>query len=203
MARPIGYDPKEVLVNAMNLFWEKGYESTSIQDIVAVTGLKPGSLYNLYGNKEGLFEAVLDTYSTMNLEQVEEVLNGSDDPFKNIESFLQEVVVTTISNKKTNGCLLVKTLLVVPHKDKKIQEHITVIFAQVEALLAKTIQKAVDLGQTTVDAKQFAKFIITTIYGSHVYYKSDDDVGILRQNVQFLLDTLQKKEHSNTAIALT
>jgi len=198
MARPIGYDPKEVLINAMHLFWEKGYESTSIQDIVAVTGLKPGSLYNLYGNKEGIFEAVLDTYSAMNLEQVEKVLNSSDDPLKDIENFLHEVVVTSISNAKTNGCLLVKTLLVVPHKDRRIQKHITVIFSQVEALLAKTIQKAVDLGQTTVDAQQFAKFIITTIYGAHVYYKTDDDVDVLRQNVQFLLDTLKKKEHTAT-----
>jgi len=193
MARPIGYDPQEVLTKAMNIFWTKGYEATSIQDIVNETGLKPGSLYNIYGNKDGLFKAVLEMYADNALKVALDILNKSDDATHNIENFLNEVVATSISNEETNGCLLVKTLLVVSHKDAKIQEYITDVFFKVEILLKETLQKAVNAGQTKVDAVNFSKFIITTIYGAHVYYKSNHNKAALEKTLQYLLEILHEK----------
>ena len=200
MARPIGYNPEKVLINAMHLFWENGYEATSIKDVVAVTGLKPGSLYNLYGNKEGVFEAVANEYATSSLKSIKEILNKEDDALKNIETFLNEVIIATISNTKTNGCLLVKTLLVIPHKDQKIQKHIFAFFNEIENLLTIAIEKAVKQEKTTVDAKSFAKFIVTTIFGLHAYHKAHQDTKILTDSVKHLLiclenTTLTNKKH--------
>jgi len=193
MARPIGYDPKQVIFRAMNVFWEKGYETTSITDIVNVTGLKPGSLYNIYGSKEGIFEAVLDMYSKINLEHIENLLFKGDDALENIEIFLNKAVINTISNENTNGCLLVKTLLVVPHKDKKVQDFVTTVYAQVEELLKKALIKAVENEQTKVDPEYFSKFIITTIYGAHVYHKINRDTDALNESVNILLGILKNR----------
>ena len=193
MARPIGYDPQEVLTKAMNVFWTKGYEATSIQDIVKVTGLKPGSLYNIYDNKDGLFKAVLEMYADSALKEALYILNKSDDAMYNIENFLNEVVAKSISNERTNGCLLVKTLLVVSHKDVKIQEYITDVFSKVETILKETLQKAINKKQTKVDAVYFSKFIITTIYGAHVYYKSNHDKMALQGTIQYLLEILHER----------
>ena len=190
MARPIQYDPKEVLDKAMHIFWEKGYEQTSIQDIVAVTGLKPGSLYNLYGNKEGLFKAVLDLYATEALRVAKEVLFDGDDGVKNIKKFLDEVVLPSIINEKTNGCLMVKTLLIVSHKDNNIQLYITKVFQEVEKYIVEVLQTAKDKGDVSVNPEDFAKFIIITMYGAHVYYKTSKDEKALIQSVHILLDTL-------------
>lgn len=187
MARPIKHNPEEVLEKTMNLFWKKGYESTSIQDIVAVTGLKPGSLYNIFGNKEGIFEVVLDAYSQQNLNAVQSILNQSNDYIANIEMFLNEIVVNTIANEQTNGCLLVKTLLVVSHKDHKIQEQIVKVFEEVELLLVETLKKAKKQGQTSVEPNTFAKFIISNIYGSHVYYKASKDKNTLNESVALIM----------------
>jgi len=194
MARPIGYNPHEVLTKTMNIFWTKGYEATSIQDIVKATGLKPGSLYNIYGNKDGLFEAVLEMYAKNALEEALKILNKSNNPIENIENFLYEVVATSISNEETNGCLLVKTLLVVSHKDKKIQSYITDVFSNVETILKETLQKAINAEQTKVNAIHFSKFIITTIYGAHVYYKSNHDKSALQETLHFLLEILHDKD---------
>ena len=177
----------------MNIFWSIGYEATSIQDIVKVTGLKPGSLYNLYGNKDGLFKAVLEMYADSALKEALHILNKSDNPSQNIENFLNEVVAKSISNERTNGCLLVKTLLVVSHKDAKIQEYITDVFSKVETILKETLQKAIDAKQTKVDATYFSKFIITTIYGAHDYYKSYHDRIALQETLQLLLKILHGK----------
>jgi AcrR family transcriptional regulator len=54
--RPRIFDPDLVLENAMQLFWSKGYEATSLQDLLATTGLSKSSLYESFGNKQRLFE---------------------------------------------------------------------------------------------------------------------------------------------------
>jgi len=190
MARPIQHDPQEVVRKTMHLFWEKGYESTSVQDIVKETGLKPGSLYNIFGNKEGIFETVLELYSTQSLKTVKETLQATDNYKENIKNFLNEIVITTIANEKTNGCLLVKTLLVVSHKDEKIQKKIVAFFDEVEQLLKQILEKVKSEGKTSVDPTSFSKFIISTIYGSHVYYKASKDENALRENVALVLELL-------------
>jgi len=113
MARSIEYNPEEVLTKAMYLFWEKGYESTSIQDIVAVTGLKPGSLYAAYQNKEGIFQAVIEMYTNYSLKKVTDTLKATDDTLKNIENFLNLVIVQVISDETHNGCLLVTDVTII------------------------------------------------------------------------------------------
>lgn len=191
MARTIEYDPKEVLTKAMNLFWEKGYVSTSIQDIVKVTGLKPGSLYAAYGNKEGIFKAVIEMYTAYSLQTVTNILESDGDILENIEAFLNLVIVTVISNEANNGCLLVKTLLVVSHKDEKIQKQIAEFYKQLEPTLENSIIKAKERGQTLVEPDVFTTFIFSTIYGSHVHYKTFKQKEMLEQNVALLMKQLR------------
>ncbi len=62
MARPRAFDPAITLGKAMMVFWEKGYFNTSIDDIVAATGVSRYGLYEVYENKRGLFLAALDHY---------------------------------------------------------------------------------------------------------------------------------------------
>ena len=57
------FDRHEVLDRAMAVFWEHGYEATSIQDLLEATGINRGSLYATFGNKQQLFLAVLDHYA--------------------------------------------------------------------------------------------------------------------------------------------
>lgn len=63
MARPREFDPDTVLDKAMRLFWQRGYVATSMSDVYAATGLKPGSVYALFKDKEGLFRAAFERYA--------------------------------------------------------------------------------------------------------------------------------------------
>lgn len=63
MARPVKFDRERVLEKLMFLFWERGYARTSLSGILAATGLKKGSLYRSFGNKEELFRLALSRYS--------------------------------------------------------------------------------------------------------------------------------------------
>ena len=57
------FDRNDVLDHAMAVFWRNGYQATSIQDLVEATGINRGSLYTTFGDKRGLFLAVLDHYA--------------------------------------------------------------------------------------------------------------------------------------------
>lgn len=62
MARPREFDEAEVLDRALEVFWEKGYDGASIEDVVHATGLGRASLYGAFGDKEGIYRRVLDHY---------------------------------------------------------------------------------------------------------------------------------------------
>jgi len=62
MNRPKQYDREEVLEKTTVLFWEKGFEATSMNDIVTRTGVQKFSIYNEFGDKEKLFLACMDHF---------------------------------------------------------------------------------------------------------------------------------------------
>ncbi|MEV0263804.1 TetR/AcrR family transcriptional regulator [Streptomyces sp. NPDC050617] len=63
VGRPRAFDMETVLEAAMRLFWEQGYEATSLAQLRAATGLSSASLYGTFGSKEGLFERVVEHYA--------------------------------------------------------------------------------------------------------------------------------------------
>ena len=62
MARPKEFDPDEVLDRALDVFWEKGFEGTSVQDLVDHMGINRGSIYGTFGDKHRLFQQALERY---------------------------------------------------------------------------------------------------------------------------------------------
>jgi TetR/AcrR family transcriptional regulator, transcriptional repressor for nem operon len=63
MARPLGFDPDLATAALKAVFWARGYEATSMQDIEAGTGLAKQSLYRLFGDKRGMYRAALQSYA--------------------------------------------------------------------------------------------------------------------------------------------
>ncbi|MEU9005459.1 helix-turn-helix domain-containing protein, partial [Streptomyces sp. NPDC048551] len=70
MPRPREFEPERVLDAAMLRFWERGYQATSIEDLVKATGVKPGSIYSVFpGGKRALFVKSLERYSKLVVPQ--------------------------------------------------------------------------------------------------------------------------------------
>lgn len=85
MGRTRGWDQQEVLDSAMAVFRARGYEGTSLRDLVQATGLHPGSVYQAYGSKAGLFDAVLGAYNERVVRaRIERYLVGGDDPISGL-----------------------------------------------------------------------------------------------------------------------
>lgn len=104
------FDRADVVAAATELFWRKGYNCASMQDVFRATGLQPGSLYNAFGNKEGLYEESVRYYGASTLKSTKEKLDASADKLMAIARYLIDNAYET--QKSTfKGCMLVKSAL--------------------------------------------------------------------------------------------
>ena len=104
--RPRNFDPDLVLENAMQLFWSQGYEATSLQDLLAATGLSKSSLYESFGNKQSLFEAAFTRYFETRARHMLERLEQAESPL----GFVRECLLSVLEDAQRGtprGCMLV------------------------------------------------------------------------------------------------
>lgn len=109
MSRPREYDREAVLGKATNLFWEKGYEGTSMSELVAETGLNTRSLYNEFHCKETLFLECIDHYLGESTKMLSGIHTRVPLGLSNIEAYF-DYQVGNIAPKDFKECLLVNSL---------------------------------------------------------------------------------------------
>src|ERR1700733_10081172 len=103
MARPRTFDPNDVLLAARQIFWRKGYQGTSLDDITEETGLTKPSLYAAFGDKASLFLKVLDHYHDQLLTHSERVLSEGSSARAAVEAWLTSLLPVYSGKKGRNG----------------------------------------------------------------------------------------------------
>lgn len=108
--RPRGFCTDTALDCAMTVFWQKGYEGASLSDLTEAMGINPPSLYAAFGNKEGLFRAVLARYDAQRQEMMDRVLTAPD-AISVARLFLEGVAefAADTEGRDPPGCLLVQS----------------------------------------------------------------------------------------------
>jgi len=106
-ARPRSFDADAVLDTAMSLFWARGYQCTSLSDLLEATGLNKASLYEAFGDKEQLYLKALARYGSTQGTHAVELLNAEPDVAKAIEVFFRSNVVMVTETTRLSGCLVV------------------------------------------------------------------------------------------------
>lgn len=104
--RPREFDELETLSKLMNIFWEKGFEGTSLSDMVGVTNLKKGSLYAAFGSKHDMYLKALAHYEALVVDSACTSLTGGDDPMARIDDFLSSPIEAVWNKQDTRGCFL-------------------------------------------------------------------------------------------------
>ncbi|MCY1125819.1 TetR/AcrR family transcriptional regulator [Frigidibacter sp. RF13] len=107
MARPLGFDPEEAKTALMNIFWARGFDATSMQDIEVATGLKKQSLYRLFGDKHSMYLAALRTYEDCVVAEAERILGQTPGPARARFAALLDWVIRSASDAgDMRGCFL-------------------------------------------------------------------------------------------------
>jgi TetR/AcrR family transcriptional regulator, transcriptional repressor for nem operon len=158
------FDEDEALEKALTLFWGKGFEGTSMQELAVVTGIQRGSLYNAYQGKETLFLRVFDRYRDRFLAQMRQSL---EKPRLRdaLRSFFDFVIDSMTTGLPTRGCLSTKTALAGDSIEEPIREVLQTMLDGIEGIVTARLsrgEKGVELMLPPEDA---ARLIVTFTRG--------------------------------------
>ncbi|WAH53237.1 TetR/AcrR family transcriptional regulator [Pseudescherichia vulneris] len=169
--RPKVFDREAALDKAMTLFWQHGYEATSLSDLVEATGAKAPTLYAEFTNKEGLFRAVLDRYISQFATRYQAELFCDD---KRVEQALLDyftAVATCFTSKETpSGCFLISTSAALAASSNEIAQTLKSRHAMQEAALLRFLEQRQLRGEipATASLQTIAQFLNCVIQGMSV-----------------------------------
>jgi AcrR family transcriptional regulator len=105
--RPRGFDRAEALRRAMEVFWERGYEGTSVGDLTAVMDIRPPSLYAAFGSKEALFREAVELYEQVEGEAPIQALRDGETATAGVEAMLRAHALAYTAPGRPSGCMIV------------------------------------------------------------------------------------------------
>src|SRR5271154_7365110 len=109
MARPREFDEATVLDAAIQQFWLRGYEATSVRDLAEEMGIAGASLYNAFGDKRTLYRASLNRYLEQTFRERIRRLENTLPPHDAITTFLAEIIERSLGDRRRRGCMLVNS----------------------------------------------------------------------------------------------
>jgi len=191
--REAAFDRELVLHQAMQAFQNKGFASTSMQDLKTVTGLHPGSLYCAFGNKRGLLLAAVDHYVEQRNHAMQVLFDGVE-ALTGIRRYLDKVVNDCACCDASSACLVAKTLNELGEHDVEIQSRLSGIVATLEARFEATLIQAQTQGQLAPSAQpeQLARFLMLGIYGLRTYAHTHPGKMVLQSLADRLFASLQQ-----------
>jgi len=149
--RPREFDAEIALEQAMEAFWERGYESTSIADLLEATGLQKGSLYKAFGDKRSLYLSALRRYLDLGHQKAVEAL-GADMTAREALSSWLECVSTGCSRDGGRGCFGVNALVELGGQDDAVADLMGAHFKRLNAALESVIARGQAQGEFRTDA---------------------------------------------------
>lgn len=168
MARPREFDIDEALDAAMAAFWARGYEATSLNDLMQAMGLQKGSIYKAFGDKHALFLSALRHYLDKMYEAQRATLAKAPSPRAALQAWLERLVeAAPAEGGSCRGCLAVNTLVELGPHDAQARALLEAHFERVRRLLAERIRQGQELGEIRrdVDAGEGARFLLTMVAG--------------------------------------
>jgi TetR/AcrR family transcriptional repressor of nem operon len=188
VGRPREFDEEAALEAAMDAFWAKGYEATSMTDLCSCTGLHKGSLYQAFGDKHTLFMNALKHYADTEFRDVAAVAFQSDSPLANIRAAVGKICADAGSDK---GCLMINAMVELAPHDEEVKKALKGFGQQRIRVMTDLIAKAQELGE--IKAKlaphKLARQLMTTLAGAATMVKGLLEPEEMSEVMEDLLDS--------------
>jgi TetR/AcrR family transcriptional repressor of nem operon len=196
MARKRQFDERQALVAAMLVFWEKGYEGTSIQDLEDAMQLGRTSIYNAFGNKRALFERVLNCYKESVMAALLDEMDRAPTIREGVRHLLNGALDIHFDESHPGGCLVVLSVLESEQHDAHTRESMQQTLHQLKSALQTRLTRAKRAGELSpqLDTAATATTIVSTMSGIMVLGKANFRKAALKKTVDQvvgLLDTCQ------------
>lgn len=194
---------QRIVMAAMELFWAKGFQSTSIADILSRTQVHSGSLYHFFPGKQQLLVAVLEAYR----DGIEEwllapVWAGVADPRERIFALLEGYRTHLITTDCTYGCPIGSLALELHEPDPEIRELLAENFSNWVRAIEGCLK---DMGKrlpANADRRALAEFILTVMEGAVMQSRTYREIGVYDRNIAMLRVHLDQLESAATRAAM-
>lgn len=176
------FDTERTLTKAMEAFWVRGYEATSMQDLVDCMGIGRGSLYAAFGDKRSLFIQALRLYDQRHRRdwtvRLAEIPSGRSA----IMAAFDGVVASALDGGCRNGCLLMNTALEMSPHDQEIGEIVGKCLEHMEAFFFDQLERAKAAGEIPPDlaSDATAKALLALLVSLRVFTRARPEPDLLR-----------------------
>ena len=191
MARPKAFDRAQALQAAMQVFWVKGYEATSLEDLLAAMKIGRQSLYDTFGDKRALFMEALVQYR----ELLEGYLRGCLADAPTVKAAFRRLFMQVVDEPEAHqrrGCLLINSAVELAPHDPETAQFVVAYQRATERLFRRSLELAQERGELAADrdARALARYLVSAIQGLRVMAKADPNRAALRDVVGVALGVL-------------
>lgn len=193
VGRPIEFDTQQALEVATRVFWQHGYDATSLDDLLAAMDISKSSLYQAFGGKSQLFQRCLEHYRDSFADRMRAALDESASGLAYIETILSSVANGTSAQMGRAGCLLINTASEFGQRDTKIANLVTKSLERFEDLFYAAACRAQAEGDIpkNADARSLALYLATNLGGLKGMARAGASPERIRTVVKVIMNSLK------------
>jgi len=188
------FDETEVLQKAKEVFSEKGYNGTSMDDLVQATGLSRSSIYDTFGDKHGLFMKSLDHYRCTQQSELEQQCAKTESPKKKIRAIFDYTIKEILNDKDRKGCLLVNVSMELSAVDQEVAALSQSNMEELEKIFSSLVKEGQSTGEISkkFTAKALGRHLYSSLMGMRVSGMNRPDADAMREIVKLTLSILDE-----------
>jgi len=192
VARPREFDEEEVLDRAMEVFWSKGYASTSLDDLLEGTGLARQSLYGAFRDKHSLFLRALERYLDKNARPLRSVLEQAPSVAQALRAAFSAIAEQQVRDKR-RGCMLVNAITELVPGDPDVSRLVENNHRFLLATFRMGLERAAQAGELCdgADIDELAHYLVAAHQGLRVVARVDTSRAHLNAIVKSALHFLK------------
>lgn len=176
MARIKEFNVDKALDKAIEIFWHKGFNGTSAQDLVSHLNLSRSSLYDTFGDKQKLFAESLKRYQAQSYNHLANLFESSKNIKDTLHDLFKQAIIESLEDRLTKGCFMVNSSIELAIHDHEIANIVKANNFAMEELFTRAVQNGQDSGQISkkVNSKVMARFILNNYMGIRVLARSGE-----------------------------
>lgn len=192
VGRPREFDIEQALAKATEQFWAYGYEATSLQDLLRVTGLSKSSLYQTFGSKRELFLKCIDHYQQQKQNEFLTSLQTYPTALEFIQALLDGILLEAKTNAPRKGCLVSNTCNEVCIHDPEINKAILGAINKIDTVMHKAITNGKKDGsiKSKLNTNDLVSFLMANLNGLRTMIKAGAQEKNLSPVKEIILNTL-------------